>query len=57
MEQQADLAMIRQLLGIVGVRTVLELRGVACPLSYAQSRERAVMSLAALGGLWRLWRS
>jgi DNA polymerase V len=28
--QQADLAMIRQLLGIVGVRTVLELRGVAC---------------------------
>ncbi|MFQ4139183.1 Y-family DNA polymerase [Nodosilinea sp. PGN35] len=28
--QQADLALIRQLLGIVGVRTVLELRGVAC---------------------------
>ncbi len=28
--QQADLAMVRQLLGIVGVRTVLELRGVAC---------------------------
>ncbi|MGB3310483.1 MAG: Y-family DNA polymerase [Nodosilinea sp.] len=28
--QQADLAPIRQLLGIVGVRTVLELRGVAC---------------------------
>jgi DNA polymerase V len=28
--QQTDLALIRQLLGIVGVRTVLELRGVAC---------------------------
>lgn len=28
--QQADLALIRQLLGIVGVRTVLELRGVSC---------------------------
>ena len=28
--QQADLAMIRQLLSIVGVRTVLELRGVSC---------------------------
>jgi DNA polymerase V len=28
--READLALIRQLLGIVGVRTVLELRGVAC---------------------------
>ncbi|MBD2233791.1 Y-family DNA polymerase [Phormidium tenue] len=28
--QQADLALVRQLLGIVGVRTVLELRGLAC---------------------------
>ncbi|MGG6242528.1 Y-family DNA polymerase [Nodosilinea sp. AN01ver1] len=28
--QQADLTLIRQLLGIVGVRTVLELRGVSC---------------------------
>jgi DNA polymerase V len=28
--QQADLAMIRQSLGIVGVRTVLQLRGVSC---------------------------
>ena len=28
--QQADLALIRQMLGIVGVRTVLELRGVSC---------------------------
>ena len=28
--QQADLAMVRLLLGIVGVRTVLELQGVAC---------------------------
>jgi DNA polymerase V len=28
--READLALIRQLLGIVGVRTVLELRGVSC---------------------------
>ena len=28
--REVDLALIRQLLGIVGVRTVLELRGVAC---------------------------
>ncbi len=57
--QQADLAMIRQLLGIVGVRTVLELRGISClPLelcppprkSYCVSRGfgRPVASLAEL---------
>lgn len=34
--QQADLAMIRHLLGIVGVRTVLELRGVDRSLAYPQ---------------------
>jgi DNA polymerase V len=44
--QQADLAMIRQLLGIVGVRTVLELRGVSClPLELCpQSRKSCCVS-------------
>ena len=56
--QQADLAMTRQLLGIVEVRTVLDPRGVAClPLELCPQPRKSVVFTVALGGLWSLWLS
>jgi nucleotidyltransferase/DNA polymerase involved in DNA repair len=48
--QEADIALIKQLLGVVGVRTVLEMPGLPClPLELCV---RVAAFHGALGDLW-----